>query len=170
MLLHEIATSRQDLQWKQHGELHEAEFFVDGNKYGISVIEDTIDGFNAIRVDYHFEASDGTLNHGVTGLNSGAFRILGIVGNGVLEKFKPAPEIVYFVLKKRLCTALKDGVKVFDQKQFEQKKAVYARLRDKFAAELEYHKWGTSDGEDQVFFVCKTSQIKDAVVAFYAGD
>lgn len=143
---------------------------VNDHKYGISVVEDSIEGHNAIRVDYHFEADDGSLVHGLTKLNTDAFQVFGIIGNGVIEKFNPIPEIVYFVLKKRLCTSIDEsGNQQFDEKQFEQKKTIYGRLRDKFATELQYHKWGAVDGGDQVFFVCRTSDIKKAVIAFYEG-
>jgi hypothetical protein len=149
MKLSEVLNSRQDLTWFHDDGSYHADFFIDDRKYGISASKEELEGLTFLSVDFHFEDSEGKIHHEATGFNKDAGKVLGIVGNGIREKFKEA-DCIYFLAKLRTGSS---------SDEYNARCKLYSRLLQKLSVELNLRSFVQDLGDEKVFALCKNNDV-----------
>ena len=123
MKLQEVLHTRLDLDWVSEPRGFTASFTLADNQYGISVAIEELDGLSFLRVDFHLRTEIGQ-QHTRTGFNRDQFKVVGIVANGIKERF-PSEDGYYFVAKKAV-----------DPEGYESRVKLYRRVVDRLRVEL----------------------------------
>lgn len=152
MLLREIMNSRMNLIWTHEDYVFRTSFSLDDKEYGITVIEENIDDIKTIRVDFHFVSDKGDFIHHATNFNKNAGKILGIVGNGIIDKFKNY-DIIYFTAKRNACSS---------NDEYQSRITMYRRLLHKLCIENSMMPVNVNIDDEQVFGLCKNTNAEKA--------
>ena len=151
-LLFEIINTRLDLTWSKGGEDHfYTDFELDGVNFHISAEINHIESLKFLEV-YFFIKSDNGPNFKLTNLGKNQFKILGIVGNAIKEKFKDFP-IIIFSSKEETDTV----------EDFERRTQFYQKLCSKIAREQSYYKKSGSYNKDKVFILYKDEKLESEI-------
>jgi hypothetical protein len=156
--LTEVLKTKLDLQWTQDHELFTTEFSVNSHDYGISVVSDQVDGYAAVRVDFHFKNTQGRPQHETTNFNTDQYKVLGIVSNGIKSKFNNF-DIIYFVAK--LDSTRTDQEESL--KEYNSRVQLYSRLIQKLSVENNMWPLRRDINGETIFAICST---KSALTAF----
>lgn len=158
MNLFELHNSRRDLDWSDEGAgIFTAEFEATELRYGIIVQTETVDGFTFGRVDFHVKTEDGRLRHDSVNIGSGAFEVLGIVVNGVRERFADL-DGYFFVAKRSLYP-----------EEFEKRVKIYGRMAHKLHVENSMH-LGSIKRPDEHAFVLTYQELAMTTLKSLLGD
>lgn len=123
MKLHEVLHTRLDLDWVSEPGGFTTSFSLGENSYGISVAIEQHEGLSFLRVDFHLRTEAGA-QHARTGFNTDQFKVVGIVANGIKERF-PTEDGYYFIAKKAA-----------DPEGYESRVKLYRRVYDRLRVEL----------------------------------
>lgn len=140
-----------DLDWIQENvETAVASFSIEGRPYKITVRIEVVSDRKICRVD--FSGSDSIV---ATDLHKDQFKVLGIVKNGVVERFGDSDGF-YFVAKKNA-----------DPVHYDSKKKLYGRLRSWLAAERNLLSKAEERPDETIFYL---AQSKEAMALMIGED
>jgi hypothetical protein len=141
--IRETLDSRQDLDWaNEGGGTWSTTFDIKDRRYGITVLEEHHDGMKIAGVNF-------TINGDVkaSDLHTDQFKVLGIVKNGVMERFGDCDGF-YFVAKKAA-----------DQEHYESRVKLYSRLRFWAAAEHSLIGRGVENANETISYLARNKQV-----------
>jgi len=98
MRLAEIIETRRDLDWDHQGISYGAKFELDGITYGISAERNKFEGMPALEVFFYIINSETERDMSLTHIGENQFKVIGIVANGIKEKFSDE-NIIWFSAK-----------------------------------------------------------------------
>ena len=146
----ETLDSRADLDWAQEDEeTFVTRFAIEDRAYGIIVRIEKADGSSIGRVDF---TADGSLV--ATDLHKDQFAVLGIVKNGVIERFGDCDGF-YFVAKKGA-----------DPEHYSSRKKLYGRLRSWLSAERNLLSRSEERPDETIFYLAQNKEV----MALMAGE
>lgn len=143
MKLIEVLKTRMDLEWQSEpgGEL--ADFVIDEQEYRIVIAVENVEGLTFVRVDFSAKVADGySLN--LTGYNRHQFKVLGIVSNGVKERF-PDSDGYYFVAKRS-----------YDPEGYVSRVTAYRRIADRLRVEMQLSHHYEERQDETIFYLART--------------
>ena len=156
MKITEIFDTAAHLLWAHEGDVFTTKFSLDDRTYGVTAQEDEIKNVSVLRIDFHFEDKDGRLHHEATGINKDALKIIGIVGNGIAQKFKGKYDAYYFIAKRTTSN---------NDKEFQSRVKIYSRLCSKLSIEHNLRAHRKSYGTEFVFLLSKSLQVENELIA-----
>ena len=141
--IRETLDSRQDLSWAQEDdETFISYFVIEDRSYEIIARVEEAEGFKIVRVD--FRAGESVA---ATDLHKDQFKALGIVKNGIVEKFSSCDGF-YFVAKKNA-----------DPDHFQSRKKLYGRMKAWMAAEHDLHQRSEERADEVIYYLGKTADV-----------
>ena len=153
MRLSEIFNTKTDLIWSFDVNEYYSEFKIEDRMYGVSAIEEEIDDFRTVRIDFHIKTDTG-ISHDASNINSDAFKVLAIISNAVKSKFSEY-DIIYFLAKKSN-----------SDKEFGSRVKLYSRIVDKLKIENNRIAVKKEFDNEFLFALCKTNAAHTAILNF----
>jgi hypothetical protein len=146
--MQEVLHSRADLDWLPEPGGFTTTFSIDGREYGISVQIEQHQDLSFLRVDFHFKSEQGP-QHTRTGFSTDQFKVVGIVANGVKERF-PTEDGYYFIAKR--------GV---NPEGYESRVKLYRRVVDRLRVELSLFSFAKDTPTETVFMLARNREALD---------
>lgn len=147
----EALETRRDLVWEQDGSDFLTHFCIEERCYGIVAQPETYQDLTFLRVDFHFK-DETEIVHARTGFNTDQFKVIGIVANGIKERF-PSEDGYYFVAKRAL-----------DADGYEGRKALYSRVMHRLRVELGLHHKTEEHPDETIFYLARGKKALDVLV------
>lgn len=150
MHLFELHNSRQDLEWQNEGAGTFTTTFTAGDmNYGITVQTEVVEDRVFGRVDFHVKGVDGKLRHDMVNIGPKAFEVLGVVVNGVRERFGDLDGYL-FVAKRALYPD-----------EYDRRIKIYGRMAHKLHIENNMHISSVSRPSEHAFMLTHKAAAMD---------
>lgn len=132
---------------------HYTEFSLGEKHYGVSAIEEDVNGLTTIRIDFHYKITGG-IQHQATNFGADSLKVLSIVANGIKAKFSDV-DIIYFLAKH-----------TDSDKEFDSRVKLYSRIVDKLKVENNLIPVKQDLGKAYLFGLCKNTDSRDVLLSF----
>ena len=157
MNLLELHNTKLDLNWEGDDQVQRATFSLDDRRYRISAILEDVEGYTAAHIEFTVENDSGEFSHDATNLNAHAFKVLGIVVNGVVAHLGRL-DAYYFIAKQRLGA------------EYERRCRIYGRMAHKLHVEHDLTYATVNYPGEKAFILARTDKVMVAIKTLLGDD
>jgi hypothetical protein len=157
MNLIELHNTSIHLDWEEDDDGASASFTLGDDSYGISVKKELVESSIFVRIDFH-SVTAGGIQHAATNTHGNAFRVLGVVVNGITTHFRNV-DGYFFVAKKRLYP-----------QEYEKRKSIFSRMAYKLHIEHSLLYRVLDEADSTAYVLARTAEAMRALDIIIGDD